>query len=156
MSLFEDLDYMYQETFFVYLERESRPQVEAMEACLREVDPDCTFENIVKTDEGLFQSASVRFPRDNSALDVVYAEGEAVQQQVGELILELEADSLFEEDLEKARQLGQFDARFDLFQFNEKSLGEDMFDPGGLFLVMEKLGELCGGIGLDPQSQSLI
>ena len=34
--------------------------------------------------------------------------------------------------------------------------GDEMFDPSALLLVIEALTELTGGIGIDPQSGTLV
>ena len=49
-------------------------------------------------------------------------------------------------------------ARFDIFHFEQVSAAgeEEILDPGGLLLVMQKLCELVDGVGLDPQSQALL
>ena len=63
------------------------------------------------------------------------------------------------DDIEKLKRLKNFDARFDIFHFEQEveAVEEDeLFDPAALLLLMEKLAELCRGIGYDPQSQSLM
>jgi hypothetical protein len=55
--------------------------------------------------------------------------------------------------------LQQCDARFDIFHFEHVASDgedEDGLDPGSLIIVLKRLARLCHGIGVDPQSGTLM
>lgn len=107
---------------------------------------------------GEFVSATIRSPHDSSAMDIIYVEGEEVREQVSDLMSEFKTMTLTGDDLKKLPRLQNCDARFDVFLF-EQSMApgdEGMLDPGGLLLVMEQLAEMCDGVGIDPQSKTLL
>ena len=72
-------------------------------------------------------------------------------------MVEFKTITLMGDDSKKLKQLSECNARFDIYHFEQTSGGEDeMLDPGGLLLVIEKLAEIAKGVGLDPQSNSLL
>ena len=91
-------------------------------------------------------------------MDIAFVSGEEVVEQVAELVSEFRQISLEGEEFDKLKKIGSADARLDVDQFERISESQepDMIDPGGLFLVLEKLNRICEGIGLDPQSKTLI
>jgi hypothetical protein len=92
-------------------------------------------------------------------MDITYVEGTEVQQQVRELLDEFKTMTLAGDEARKLARLAKCDARFDIFHFEQVDSAaedDDQMDPGGLLLVMEKLAQLTKGIGLDPQSLSLM
>lgn len=156
MSLFEDSKYQYSDTFFVFFNRENRPDIEKIEASLAELGP--RYETIQrKESDGAFESLTFVSPYDFSAMDIVVVEGEEVTNQITNLMDEFKRITLTGDEPSKISSLGNCDARFDIFHFERSDVGEEeALDPGGLLLVMEKLSELCDGIALDPQSHSLM
>ena len=63
------------------------------------------------------------------------------------------------DDHKKLKMLDGCNSRFDIYHFEQQSPeggAEEMLDPGGLLLVMERLAEVCKGVGLDPQSKTLL
>ena len=92
-------------------------------------------------------------------MDVTYVEGEEVTEQISEMMNEFKLMTLTGDDRKKLEIFQNCDARFDVFHFEQisEALEEDeILDPGGLLLVMARLAELCGGVSLDPQSQTLL
>ena len=158
MSLFEDDQYQYCDTFFVYFQAENRPSLEAIEKALSEGGETRELTDARSGDDGSFKSITVRSPHDSSAMDIVFVGGEEVAEQVQELIAEFRQISLAGDDFDKLKQIKDANARLDVFQFERisESREPDMIDPGGLFLVIEKLNLICNGVGLDPQSKALI
>ncbi len=157
MSLFEDSRYQYRDTFFVFFDKENRPEVDKIQACLAELGPKYDVTNVRNPDAD-FESITVLIPHDCSAMDIAYEEGEEVASQVEEVMQEFQTVTLAGDDSKKLLQIQNSTARFDIFHFEQVSIsGEDeVLDPGGLLLVMQKLCELVGGVGLDPQSQALL
>ena len=158
MSLFEDSNYQYRETYFLLFNKENCPRVEELQATLSELGPKYETVN-VKEANGAFEALTVRSPYDFSAMDITYVEGEDVTTQVAELMDELRTTTLTGDDQQKMLKLDGVNARFDIFHFEQVggATGEEEFlDPGGLLLVLDKLAELCNGVGVDPASNSLM
>ncbi|MFN5709957.1 MAG: hypothetical protein ACK56J_11250 [Planctomycetota bacterium] len=163
VSLFEDDMYVYRDTFFVLFERGHRPAASEVRAALAslgkryELDPPKTEERAAG--QNSLESFTLRSPYDFSAMDITYVEGAEVQQQVRELIDEFKTMTLAGDEARKLSRLAKCDARFDIFHFEQVDSAaedDDQMDPGGLLLVMEKLAQLTKGVGLDPQSLSLM
>ena len=92
-------------------------------------------------------------------MDVTYLEGEEVVEQVAEMMKDFKLMTLTGEDQEKLKIFQNCDARFDVYHFEqvaEGQEGDEILDPGGLLLVMSNLAEICHGVSLDPQSQTLL
>ena len=157
MSLFEDNKYQYHDTFFVFFSKENRPSADKIQACVAELGSKYESLNVHDVD-GDFESISVLSPHDCSAMDIAYVQGEEVTGQIEDLMEEFQSITLMGDDSKKLVKVQNCDARFDIFHFEQISVtsGEEILDPGGLLLVMEKLTELVEGVGLDPQSQSLM
>ena len=73
------------------------------------------------------------------------------------------AEQMEPSELAVARQIRQCDARFDVLHFEETSEppdeddeADDILDPTALLLVLGTLGELTGGLAVDPQSGTLL
>ena len=91
-------------------------------------------------------------------MDIVYVQGPEVQEQVAEIFQDFKTVTVTGEDRKKLEVLTKSDARFDIFHFGEVVTGSDddeILDPGGLLLVLERLAELTQGVSFDPQSQDL-
>ena len=90
-------------------------------------------------------------------MDISFVQGEEVLEQVRNLMDEFKTITLMGDDQTKLSVLSECNARLDIYHFEQTSGGEDeMLDPGGLLLVMEKLAKLAQGVGLDPQSNALL
>lgn len=158
MSLFEDKNYQYRDTYFVFFNKANRPSADKVQACLADLGDKYEMKKVVAKDDEL-DSVTVASPHDFSAMDVVYVEGEEVQTQITELLDEFRSITLSGDDSQKLQQVQECNARFDIYffeQVGEHGADDEFLDPGGLLLVMEKLASVCDGIGLDPQSNSLM
>ena len=156
MSLFEDSNYQYRDTYFVFFKKENRPSLDKIESTLAELG---TRYQTLKSSEkdGEFESLTFVSPYDYSAMDIAVVLGEEVSSQISELMEDFKSMTLTGDDSAKIAELESCDSRFDIFHFeNIQGGGEDEFlDPGGLLLLMEKLSSLSEGVALDPQSNSL-
>jgi len=159
VSLFGDRNYQYRDTYFVLFDKQNRPSESQLKVLLKELGG--KFETAeIRHNNGQVESLTLIDPQDYSAMDIAYVEGDDVVTQIGEIREEFHAITVRGDDVEKLKQLKDFDARFDIFHFEQvvdDAGDEDEYvDPGGLLLVMEKLVHICHGVGYDPQSQSLI
>lgn len=156
MSLFEDTAYDYRDTFFVHFEIGDRPTATKVEEAIVSLGDKYELTNL-KASEGQFESVTVKSPHDSAAMDISFVHGEEVIEQVKELMDEFRNITLQGDEHKKLLKLNDCNARFDIFLFEQTSGSEEeVLDPGGLFLVMEKLVATCQGVGLDPQSNALI
>jgi hypothetical protein len=157
VSLFEDNRYQYRDTFFVFFDKENRPDADKIQACLAELGPKYDVTNVRHTD-GNFESVTVVIPHDCSAMDIAYEDGEEVVLQIEDVMQEFQTLTLVGDDSKKLVRIQDCTARLDVFHFEQVSMSGDdeILDPGGLLLVMQKLCDLVEGVGLDPQSQALM
>jgi hypothetical protein len=157
MSLFGNDRYKWRETYFVLFRREDHPTAEAVANSLETGNNKVT--NVNGDMEGRFESATVQSSEDFSGMDVTFVAGEEVRDHVKELLNDFAKQTLTSEDEEKLNLLGECDSRFDIFHFEEidgRAGEEEFLDPGALLLVIEQIAHLCKGVGIDPQSGSLL
>ena len=120
--------------------------------------------NTLADDDGGFESLTLRSPQDYSALDISYVDGEEVQTQGVELAEEMRASAADPEERAKLARLPKCDARLDILHFEEivggrssgEEEGDEMLDPSTLLNVLDALVRMTGGIGVDPQSGSVM
>jgi hypothetical protein len=159
MSLFENEQYEYTDTFFVFFKRENLPKASVVKNAIAELGDRYDFGQVVFREEQ-FESMTILSPQDFSAMDIVLDLNADVPTQVSELALEFRTLTLSGDDRNKLEKFKDCDTRFDLFHFEKQVSGQqdpDAFiDPGGLLIILEKLRGLCDGVGLDPQSQMLL
>lgn len=159
MSLFENSEYEYTDTFFVFFKRENLPSIEVLKSAFADLGDRFQASKIAEK-EGDFESMTVLSPQDFSAMDIVLDLNAEVTTQIEELVGEFRTQTLTGDDRDKLQIFKQCDVRFDLFHFERQVKGNDdpdaFIDPGGLLIVLEKLRSICNGVGLDPQSQMLL
>ena len=158
MSLFSDSRYQYRETYFVLFAKDNLPSAEAIQKSLASLGS--KYETVdVRLIDNRLESLTVKSPYDFSAMDITYTEGEEVTTQIQGLQEDMRTMTLSGDELKKLSRLKDCDARFDIFHFEEVAAAdaEDAFlDPGGLLLVLENLANLCHGVSIDPQSQTIL
>jgi len=160
VSTFERDEYLWRETYFVLFPAERRPLLADVVRELRSLPERLVLEQPRADEQGRFESITVLAPADFAAMDISYEAGESVVEQVASLQKELKRGTV---DLAKLAKLKDCDARLDLMHFEQVSgsdnddgdIGE-MFDPAGMLLVLEALVRLTGGVGVDPQSGTLL
>ncbi len=162
MSMFENDQYRWRETYFVLFDSSKTPTLQKVEETLASLDSRFVLTNLRSDSYGRLESLTVLAPDDFAALDICYVEGEEVTELVDGLADELEP---METDAEGGAQIDKIrrcDARFDVLHFEqltdldeEDELGE-MLDPSALLMVIEALAELTGGVAVDPQSGALL
>ena len=159
MSLFENDQYQYTDTFFVFFKRENLPTPEAVKTSIAELGDRYEFSKVAFR-EDQFESMSIQSPQDFSAMDIVLDLNADVTTQIEELLSEFRTLTLTGDDRDKLMRFKTCNARFDLFHFEKQVKGNEdpdaFIDPGGLLIVLENLRALCDGVGLDPQSQMLL
>ncbi len=159
MSTFENNDYKWRETYFVLFDSAHRPMLDQVKNRLLKINPRFELVNGESDDVGHFDSITLRSPQDYAAMDISYVSGEEVSDQVDELERDLKGN-IDATERPKLTQLAQCDAKFDILHFeqvNDEAEDEgEMLDPSALLSVMDALIELTKGVGVDPQSGSLM
>ncbi len=163
MSTFENDNYKWRETYFVLFDSPRRPTLAQLSKTLQRLNP--RFELISPTadEAGRFESVTIRSPQDYAALDISYLGGEEVNEQGVELALEMKPVATEPEEKRKLARLPECDARLDILHFEQVGASgaaadteDEMLDPGALLLVLDALVELTGGVGVDPQSGTIV
>ncbi len=164
MSLFENDEYQWRETYFILFEEENRPPAEKVEKALKKLDPRYEVQNVLSDDEGRFEALTLVSPDDYAAMDISFVTGEEVVEQTAELINELLKAAFTDEEKDTIRTLADCRCRFDVYHFEQltfvgrdtESEEDDFMDPGALLSVMERIAELCGGVVIDPQANTIL
>ena len=160
MSLFENEAYLWRETYFVLFRAERRPTVDTMRAALESLGA-FDVQNLLGDSKGRFESATVLASADYAAMDITFVGGEDVAEQAEQLLRDLDLGALQEGDEQKSQLLKSVDARIDIYHFERVAGGDEdgeegNLDPMSLLLVMQAIVSLCEGVGVDPQSGSLV
>jgi hypothetical protein len=161
MSLFGNDEFQWRETYFVLFRSPDRPSSEDVVGALTAHDRRIQVSDVRQDETGRFESLTLLSPDDFAGMDISYVTGEEVIEQVEEMRAEMVKSTLTPEDRAKLEELTECDARFDIFHFEQvapldEGGDDDFLDPGALLIVMEKLSLLCNGIGVDPQSGSMM
>jgi hypothetical protein len=162
MSMFDNDQYRWRETYFVLFDSARRPTLKAMEKKIAALNGRYVLTNCRADKHGRFESVSVVSPDDFAALDISYLGGKEIREAAVTLAKELRGDASRGEEAAELRRLAEADGRFDILHFEmvADADGEDepdeMFDPSTLLLVLEALVELTGGIAVDPQSGTIL
>ncbi len=163
MSMFENNQYRWRETYFVLFASKDRPSLKALEKSLRQLDARYEIANASADDDGRFESLTLISHDDFAALDICYTDGEEVREQVDGLVEELRPMACETGCEAQLKQIRHCDARLDVLHFeempdsldDEDDVLDDALDPSALLLVMAELAKLIGGIAVDPQSGTI-
>jgi len=161
VSLFGNDAFQWRETYFVLFRTGDRPLASDLVEAVAADDGRFQISDVREDEDGHLESLTLISPDDFAGMDISYVTGDEVTEQVEELNAEMATASLTAEDRERLATLAGCDARYDVFHFEQMlPLGEgdeeEFLDPGALLIVMEKLAHLCKGIGIDPQSGSVM
>ena len=162
MSMFENDQYRWRETYFVFFDAQARPTRKAVEKLVAALNGPFDITNSVADDAGRFESLTVVSPDDFAAMDICYLEGEEVLEQGVLLAEELQSVGCQPDDRETAQRILQCTGRFDVLHFEQivdsrdSDDPDDMLDPSALLVLLEALEKLVGGIAIDPQGGTMV
>lgn len=162
MSTFERENFQWRETYFVLFDVGKRPSLARVEKALKSLNERFQLSGGTADGEGHFESITLFSPDDYAALDISYVAGEEVREQGQELYKELKPSVADDHERSQLARLPKCDARFDLFHFEELTATvagdepDEMLDPSALLIVLEALARLTKGVGIDPQSGTLL
>lgn len=164
MSLFENDEYQWRETYFVLFDASKRPSAKDFEELLGGLNKGYLVRDVRSDDDGAFESLTLISKDDYAAMDVTCVANDEVHEQMRELAQEMKelADP---EEMEVVKRIPDCTARLEVYHFEQMvfvgSTGsedeqDDFMDPGSLLVVLERIAEMCDGIVVDPQSNSLM
>lgn len=156
VSLFEDQRFEYCDTFFIFFEEDRRPGTTAFTNQIADLSNRCIVDRVGDKEEFL-ETATLRFPADCSAMDLVFVRDEDIATQIDQIQAELRLMTATEESRKKILKMSSCNARYDIFHFEQSDGGKhDFHDPGGLLTLIQRVCSLCDGVGYDPQSQAVL
>lgn len=163
MSLFENDQYRWRETYFVQFPAKNRPSLDKVRQALSLVGDRLELADMKADAKGRVDSLTILAPEDFAAIDVSYLSGKEVLENGAELAEELTAGGCDEDHSAALENLRKFDARFDVLHFEQVGDADDpdeepdgMLDPSALLLVLDVLAELTGGVAIDPQTGTVL
>ena len=162
MSMFEDRNYRWRETYFVLFRSSHRPQLKTVQRALDALNEHYRLSNLRADEEDRFESLSLVSPDDFAALDICYTSGAEVLEQCATLAQEVQPADEGADDPAVAERVAQCDARFDVLHFErvpetpEEEDLDEVFDPSALLLVLSALARITDGIAIDPQAGAIL
>jgi hypothetical protein len=155
-----DMDerFEWRETYFILFPSAKRPSLKQVQSAVRKLGSHFELSGEEADDEGMIECLHIRSPEDHSALEVDYLSGDEVLSQVEELTREMVKDKAERGQIAKLKKC---DARFEIMHFEEMGdgyddEGDEVFDPSALLVVLDALVDLTGGVGVDPQTGTLL
>ncbi len=164
MSLFENSEYQWRETYFVYFEASKRPSTASLESMLTELNSAYELLNVRSSDDGEFESLTLISKDDYAAMDLTCVATEEMQEQTQELADELKENAMPDEK-EMVNRVRDSTCRLEVYHFEQlvfvgasgsEDEPDDFMDPGSLLVVLNQIAEMCDGIVVDPQSSSFL
>jgi hypothetical protein len=162
MSMFENDQYRWRETYFVLFPSANTPNLKKVKEALAALNSRFVLTNLRADNQGRMESLTVLSPDDFAALDICYVDGEEVREQTEALYEDLNSTVSPGAERQRLERLKQLDARFDVLHFEQLSeMGEEegldeMLDPSALLIVLDTLVKLTDGIAVDPQAGALL
>jgi len=162
MSLFDDPNYRWRDTFLVLFDDEQRPTVELALSAIQQFGK---FEvrNSSESESQHIESITITSNVDLIGLEILYVAGAEVVEETEALVVELTEDAMLLGQEHALVQLSAANARFDILHFekitensNEPSDDDELMDPGSLLTVTAALADLVNGVAVDPSSASFV
>jgi hypothetical protein len=162
MSLFDDSNYRWRDTFLVLFDDEQRPTIELALSAIQKIGK-FEMQNLSESESRHIESMTITSNVDLVGLEIFYVAGAEVVEETEALVLELAEDALLLGNEDSLTQLSTANARFDILHFeqitenaNEPSDDNELMDPGSLLAVTAALASLVNGVAVDPSSASFV
>lgn len=164
MSMFENSQYRWRETYFVLFNSRDRPTLKTVERALSALNENYLLTNLSADEQGRFDSLTLLSPDDFAALDLCYTSGAEVLEHGAELAADMEPAACEPDEVAAVKRIRQCDGRFDVLHFEqipefpeeEDDESEEMLDPSALLLVLGALAKITGGVAVDPQAGTIL
>ena len=162
MSLFDDPNYRWRDTFLVLFDDKQRPTIELAQSAIQQIGK-FEMQNFSESESRYIESMTITSNVDLVGLEIFYVAGAEVVEETEALVLELTEDALLLGNEDSLTQLSTANARFDILHFekitensNEPSGDDELLDPGSLLAVTAALAGLVNGVAVDPSSASFV
>lgn len=164
MSLFENDEYQWRETYFVLFDVSKRPTAEKFAQMLTGLNDAYQVTDVRADEEGAFESLTLISKDDYAAMDLTCAANEEVQEQIAELAEKLK-ELAGPDEMEQIKRIPKCTARLEVYHFEQmvfvgstssEDEPDDFMDPGSLLVVLERIAEMIDGIVVDTQSNSIM
>jgi hypothetical protein len=162
MSLFDDPNYRWRDTFLVLFDDEQRPTIELALSAIQKIGK-FEMQNFSESESRHIESMTITSNVDLVGLEIFYVAGAEVVEETEALVLELTEDALLLGNEDSLTQLSTANARFDILHFeqitenaNEPSDDNELMDPGSLLAVTAALASLVNGVAVDPSAASFV
>jgi hypothetical protein len=162
MSLFDDSNYRWRDTFLVLFDDEQRPTIELALSAIQKIGK-FEMQNLSESESRHIESMTITSNVDLVGLEIFYVAGAEVVEETEALVLELTEDALLLGNEDSLTQLSTANARFDILHFeqitenaNEPSDDNELMDPGSLLAVTAALASLVNGVAVDPSAASFV
>lgn len=163
MSMFENNNYRWSETYFVLFDAQRRPKLNDVAKALTALSPRYVLTNLNADEQGYIDSLTLISPDDFAALDICYLCGDEVLEQSVELIRELKKTSEVAAPPVPWEILAKYAGRFDVLHFaqvmdeiDDEYEEDAALDPSALLLVLNALAKLTDGVAVDPQAGTIL
>ena len=117
MSLFENEEYQWRETFFILFQEENQPTTQRIEQVLRALDARFVLRDVKSDEAGRFESLTLESPDDYSAMDISLVRGDEVVEQTNEIKPELLKCAVGNKEKLLINSLSEFRCRYDIYHF---------------------------------------
>jgi hypothetical protein len=162
MSLFDDPNYRWRDTFLVLFDDAQRPTIELALSAIQQFGK-FEVQNSSESESGHVESITITSSVDLVGLEILYVAGDEVIEETEALVMELAEDAMLLGNEDSLTQLSAANARFDILHFekitensNEPSDDDELMDPGSLLTVTAALANLVSGVAVDPSSASFV
>lgn len=165
MSLFENDEYQWRETYFILFPEKKHPSADLVRKTLQRLNSRYQIHDVRADENDRFESLTLESSDDYSAMDISLVRGDEVVEQTAELIKELLKSASTPQEKKQIQNLANYHCRFDVYHFEqlvftgrdeEGSEEDDFMDPGALLTVMERVAGLCEGVIVDPQANVIL
>lgn len=161
MSLFENDEYRWRDTYFVLFQEQNRPSADDTLQALESLGPHYAVRDVRYDEQGALESFTLFSPDDFAAMDISCISGEEVIEQIDSFVQDMSVDQPSDVEAQRVEGLKQCNSRFDVYHFEQVAVGnqdddDGFFDPGALLLVLQCLASLCEGTGIDPQTGTIV
>jgi len=162
MSLFDDPNYRWRDTFLVLFEDEQRPTIELAISAIHKIGK-FEVQNSSESESRHIEAITITSNVDLIGLEILYVAGDEVVEETEMLVMELAEDAMLLGHEDSLTRLSTANARFDILHFekitansNEPSDDDELMDPGSLLTVTAALAILVNGVAIDPSSASFV
>ena len=162
MSLFDNSQYRWRETYLLFHKRARRLSVNEVRQAITGLQQNLVLDDIKSDNAELLESATIIAPDAFAAIDIGYIAEDDVREQADAMKCVIDDP----DELAKLDRLPAFDARLDLLHFekladfSDESEEDDeygaFFDPAALLSVIEMFSDLCEGVCVDPASSTVM